>query len=1097
MKIKYIILAAAAISALSCVKEINSESNQESADARKVSIRVFTPENIDSKVSLTEASDRKSMHLAWELTDKLSVNGNEFTVSNILSDHEAEFSGNAPEGSSFTIIYPGKYADAAAFNGRSYAVQGPQSGNSSTAHLEYNAMLSGVSEYAEPKFDADWAADKGGSLKQNGAIQLRLQLPEGTTTASSVTLVASRAIFPSTNAGGENIKEQTLSLSEVTLPSNRILEAYMMFSAAGITWLDGDKLTVAVATENGLYYRSLNMTAQSWTGGMQYTIQCKVSTPNDVVINNASDLESFRNGVNSGDFLWQTASVSLGADIDCSGISSWTPIGNGSFTPVESGTVSAQWTEPAFKGSFDGKGFAIKNLKMTGSPASYYPYGLFGILYKATVKNLTLGAASGDTGALDATPVGRMDAGAVAGAAFGATVQDVTNYFPMNIPSNSSPNRVSMGMVGYVYGDTASGKTILSGLKNYGKLTATQSSSNSGNGATAVQVAGIAGFGNSGDTSIVNEISGCTNYGDIETATGRSAGILGAANTRTNLNGCVNRGNILNSFSNNRIGGVSALVSTGSSMTDCSNYGQVVTTQSNGQVAGLVCLINNASVSVSGGGNHGLVVGDITTYRGTLIANMNNFSSVNGLVAGGAVASYNGGEFEYPAVLTQENYMGYIGVIKSGFESKVTNISFEEWENYPAPNTTYISNAAQLLAFAAKVNDDNFGATEIAVLTNDIDCSGITEWTPIGNCGMTAWDHTNLTTSGYLFKGTFDGKGHSIKNLKLNLSSSGSWAAYGFFGGIGDGATVKNLSFDSSCSVTISASYGSVFGTLAGLVMGATISDIHNYASLSGGGTTSLGNNDTAGRTMVGAIIGEVHTGTVAASLTNLHNHADIGSSETAFSRGNNAGNGANGFHLGGIAGFSTNTNNTTLVSFTDCINDGNIYTDAGRSSGIVAAANRYTKLLTCINNGDVVSLANGTFRLGNITCIAAAGCVLDGCINYGDLIALDNNSVAGVICLINNANVQVTNCASLGATILGKAVQIPGPQNNPSNYNGVLFGYCNSNATVNNCRVSGTFGKSDSNKVTLDASNYFDYVGVIGTKCTTISNANISFASE
>ena len=238
----------------------------------------------------------------------------------------------------------------------------------------------------------------------------------------------------------------------------------MMVSAAGVEIQNGDELTVLVDTPTGTYVRTITPDAQTWTGGGQYTLQLKVQDENRFEIRTPDDLIEFRDGVNSGDMLWQTVHAVLLNDLDCSGISSWTPIGNGTFTPTESGSVSATWTEPAFKGTFDGQTHAIKNLKMTGSPAEYAPYGLFGILYGATVKDLALGAASGDTGALTVTPQGRMDAGSVAGVSYGATVRNVTNYYPMALAENTSSFRACLGMVGYVYGDAASGLSTLSGF---------------------------------------------------------------------------------------------------------------------------------------------------------------------------------------------------------------------------------------------------------------------------------------------------------------------------------------------------------------------------------------------------------------------------------------------------------------------------------------------------------------------------------------------------------------------------------------------------------------------------------------------------------
>ena len=615
MKTRYILLAATALFAFSCTTELEVEVQPQAGE--RVTIKVSTSENLGTKVTLSEASDRKSMNLEWEDADILSINGNEFTVSNIISSHEAEFDGEAPASSPYTIIYPGSYTDAAAFNARSYTGQA-QSGNSSTAHLEYNAMLSGVSEYQEPKFDAAWATDNGGTLVQNGVIQLRLQVPTDVTAVNSVTLLASRAVFPTTNAGDVKVSEQTLAMGGAA-PTNHIIEAYMMFSAAGVDFLAGDELTVIVDTPDAMYYRTLDMTAQSWTGGSQYTVQCKVLTENSFEINDAADLIEFRNGVNSGSLLWASRQVKLGQDIDCSSISSWTPIGNGTFTPTESGTVSAEWTEPAFKGTFDGQGFAIKNLVMTGSPDTYTPYGLFGILYGAKVKNLILGAASGDTGALTATPQGRMDAGALAGVSYGATIENVTNYFPMTIPDNSSANRVALGMVGYVYGDSASGLSTLSGLNNYGKVTATQSSANTGNGATGVHVAGIAGFGNTGATDVINQITSCTNYAEIDANTGRCAGILGASNTRTAISECNNRGYIHNSFSTTRVGGICVILGGSSSITDSHNYGNVEVSGS-GNVGGIVCLVNSDTAEISGSSNEGAVTG--AAYVGGIAANL-------------------------------------------------------------------------------------------------------------------------------------------------------------------------------------------------------------------------------------------------------------------------------------------------------------------------------------------------------------------------------------------------------------------------------------------------------------------------------------------
>lgn len=407
----------------------------------------------------------------------------------------------------------------------------------------------------------------------------------------------------------------------------------------------------------------------------------------------------------------------------------------------------------------------------------------------------------------------------------------------------------------------------------------------------------------------------------------------------------------------------------------------------------------------------------------------------------------------------------------------------------------FISDAAQLLAFAQRVNSGDEAAISAEVtLTADIDCSSVTSWTPIGNCTMSSWAHSTLSTSGVLFTGTFDGAGHSIKNLHLSFTPTAKNKAWGFFGGIGNKAVVKDLTFDSSCSLNVSTAYAGTFGMLAGLVTGATITNVKNYAPITGGGTSKLANNKADGRVTLGALIGNVQPSSIPATLTRLYNAGAIGTPEAPLSNGGNSGNGANAFHLGGIAGFSSNTNNTTLVKFIDCTNDADIYSAAGRSSGILAAANRYTVLQNCVNNGDQThSGTNVNYRLGNITCIAAAGCVLEDCINRGNLTSSIGSSVAGVICLVNDDSVKITRCSSIGADIISESID----PDQALTYNGVLYGQCpKNNATFSDCYISGRIGNS-AKTVTLTAENYFQYAGQANSANSTMTTGNIKFYSE
>ena len=107
MKTRFtLILLALAALAVSCTKEI---ADNQTPSGEKVTIRVSMPEEPFSKVAFTEAADKQSMALSWEMSDNISVNGEKFTIKSGFTAHEAEFEGNAPSGDSYTIIYPGKY----------------------------------------------------------------------------------------------------------------------------------------------------------------------------------------------------------------------------------------------------------------------------------------------------------------------------------------------------------------------------------------------------------------------------------------------------------------------------------------------------------------------------------------------------------------------------------------------------------------------------------------------------------------------------------------------------------------------------------------------------------------------------------------------------------------------------------------------------------------------------------------------------------------------------------------------------------------------------------------------------------------------------
>lgn len=104
------------------------------------------------------------------------------------------------------------------------------------------------------------------------------------------------------------------------------------------------------------------------------------AAPEKFVITSVSDLKTFADAVNEGDYDGKTdAVVTLDADLDLAGIA-WTPMGD---------------TSHDFAGTFDGQGHTISNLTIgtADAPITGELAGLFGVV-EGTVKNLFLDEVS-------------------------------------------------------------------------------------------------------------------------------------------------------------------------------------------------------------------------------------------------------------------------------------------------------------------------------------------------------------------------------------------------------------------------------------------------------------------------------------------------------------------------------------------------------------------------------------------------------------------------------------------------------------------------------------------------------------------------------
>ena len=116
----------------------------------------------------------------------------------------------------------------------------------------------------------------------------------------------------------------------------------------------------------------------------------------DLVISTLEELKSFRDEVNAGNtFAGKT--VELAANIDLMS-EEWTPIGNDT---------------NKFQGTFDGKGYTVSNLVITGNNSNA---GFFGFTTNGAIKNLTIDNASVS---------GYLNVGVVAGTPYSSTYSNI------------------------------------------------------------------------------------------------------------------------------------------------------------------------------------------------------------------------------------------------------------------------------------------------------------------------------------------------------------------------------------------------------------------------------------------------------------------------------------------------------------------------------------------------------------------------------------------------------------------------------------------------------------------------------------------------
>jgi len=320
------------------------------------------------------------------------------------------------------------------------------------------------------------------------------------------------------------------------------------------------------------------------------------------------------------------------------------------------------------------------------------------------------------------------------------------------------------------------------------------------------------------------------------------------------------------------------------------------------------------------------------------------------------------------------------------------------WYN-PNDTTFTLTTPEQLAGLAAIVNGtavnidpDNFVGKTV-ILGADVDLGG-KNWAPIAT-------DSGASVSGFM--GMFDGQGHYIKNLTIDMVvREPNGIRYGLFGVIGSTGTVKSINFVGASVVTKDTTYS---GVVAGYVLGGTVSRCTVDASSRVECYTSSN----------GMIAGRVENGGTIDSCINEGSIYGYGALEGAASAKPNT-----NVIIGGIVGLAA----SSVVK--NCINYGRVEAAAksmtpnqSGAAGIAGFVNN-SEIINCVNYGDISFtdyLKENTTGTGGIVgkFHSGAGSIVNNCYNFGNIAGKENdNTHTGLVGGLGSVLGTIQNCWSV-----------------------------------------------------------------------------------
>ena len=730
-----------------------------------------------------------------------------------------------------------------------------------------------------------------------------------------------------------------------------------------------------------------------------------------------AELAWFAQHVNEGN---AAVNAKLMNDIDLSG-KQWPGIGESAKKP--------------FSGKFDGQGFAVKNLlvKYTDVPEAtgLFGAGLFGVV-KGTVeiKDLTVegvvnGLYSGDRTA----PVG-----GVVGLGYDTnlTLTNVVNK------ADVSASRDSKDAVGGVVGamDVSSTAVLtMTGCANFGKVTANTMETgglvgriNGGSitksyntGAVTMQdTFGIAG-GLVGSSRKALTLTESYNTGAVaNTANGfgsYTAGLIGEMQSKLTLKAAYNTGAISGAKTNaSGLFGTLSEVGANSTVASCYNAGTVTSSYSAAAIAGFykdgntnvtftdVYYLGTLPAAKYGSDTDVTLPGvtgieDTEIFKQTVIALDDFARDAKNINGGFPILKWQSDECQHlnteeKVTANNDGTHTITTVCKDCGETVKTEtkpcendgtgkckVCGADLTPKPVDGWYEIGTADQLKWLAEQVNS-GAGKEYKAKLIADIDLKS-EKWTPIGE------------NTANPFTGVFDGQGHTISGLNVNVTSvPNTTYSYGLFGVASGTVEIKNVTVKG----TVSVKNGSANLTGTAGVLGrcldnkttVTMTDVISYVDV------SYESSDIG--TYVAGLIGASQNGKIT-----LLRCANLGAIT------------GKSFAVGGLVGYLTSGS-----SIKECYNAGSVTQNKNDIAGGLVGKLDGGTIEDCYNNASV----KACFTSGRATGTAGglAGNIDNGaiknCYNAGEVSAVQTGTVAGSIRALED--LTQTNCYVLTAPAYG-----------------------------------------------------------------------------